>query len=201
MANFKDVESKTQNVYEENASQYDEERGKSLFEKSYLDKFLNLLPNSSVLDLGCGAGEPIARYLIEKGCKITGADYSENMLDICKERFPDHRWIFADMRDLKLESKYDGIISWGAFFHLNQEQQRECLPILCQSLNESGILLITVGHIEGEVLGTVAGNKVYHSSLSKNEYTSILEENGLSVIEFNLEDPDCAGFSVFIAKK
>jgi SAM-dependent methyltransferase len=28
----------------------------------------------SVLDLGCGTGQPIARFFIEKGCAVTGID-------------------------------------------------------------------------------------------------------------------------------
>lgn len=202
MTNFKDIESGTQEVYQENAVRYDQERGKSLIEKKYLDLFLKYLPyTKTVLDLGCGSGEPIARYLIDKGCYITGADYSEAMLDICRERFPDHDWVYTDMRDLQLNETYYGIISWGAFFHLNQEQQRKCLPQLCDHLHASGILMISVGHEDGEVSGTVAGKTVYHSSLSKEEYVQILKKNRMEILTFNLQDPDCQGFSVFIARK
>ena len=199
---LKPIDEQTQSVYEENAACYDENRAKGLFEKGYLDKFLSLLKGrKKVLDLGCGAGDPIARYLIENGCLVTGTDYADSMLSICKERFPDHEWIKADMREIKLEDSFNGIISWGAFFHLSQDQQRASLPKVCDLLQPEGILLMTVGHEEGEVTGTVAGQKVYHSSLSKIEYETILEDCGLEVLEFNLQDANCQFFSVFIAKK
>jgi cyclopropane fatty-acyl-phospholipid synthase-like methyltransferase len=40
-----------------------------LMEAAWLDRFLGLLPRqSTVLDIGCGSGEPIARYLVEQDC-------------------------------------------------------------------------------------------------------------------------------------
>ena len=55
-------------IYHRNAKLWDTDRLRLLFEKSWLDKFLNLLPvGSSVLDIGCGSAEPIAQYIIEAG--------------------------------------------------------------------------------------------------------------------------------------
>ncbi len=55
-------------LYERHARAFDRDRGKSLFEKPWLDRFLDLVPEGgSVLDIGCGSGEPIARHLIEPG--------------------------------------------------------------------------------------------------------------------------------------
>ena len=61
--------------------------------------------------------------------------------------------------------------------------------------------MMTVGPEDGEVTGTVAGQKVYHSSLSTEEYIGILKENNLRVLEFKINDKDCQGFTVFIAQK
>jgi cyclopropane fatty-acyl-phospholipid synthase-like methyltransferase len=44
------------------------------------------------LDLGCGAGEPIARYLIDAGCRVTGVDASSAMVALCSERFLGMDW-------------------------------------------------------------------------------------------------------------
>ena len=205
-------EESTLEVYERWADSYDRNRDRSLFEKEYIDLFLDHISNSlvtevtedglDILDLGCGAGEPIASYLISQGHKVTGADYSQSMLSICRKRYPDHHWIFCDMRDYKLvDKKYEGIISWGAFFHLNHEQQRRNLPLICQSLKAGGCLLLTVGPEEGEVWGEVAGQKVYHASLAPEEYESILKNNNLEPFIFNRNDENCQGFSILMAKK
>ena len=52
-------------LYQRHAHAFDAERGRSLFEKPWLDRFRDLLPpRGSILDLGCGSAEPIARHFI-----------------------------------------------------------------------------------------------------------------------------------------
>jgi ubiquinone/menaquinone biosynthesis C-methylase UbiE len=42
------------------AREWDEARGRNLFERGWLDRFTALLPpGGSVLDIGCGSGEPM----------------------------------------------------------------------------------------------------------------------------------------------
>src|SRR5712692_389575 len=100
-------------LYERHAKAWDEERGRCLFEKPWLDRFLALVPKEgSILDIGCGSAEPIARSFIEQGYEVTGADSSPSLIDICIRRFPMQRWIVADMRELCLNARFDGIIAW-----------------------------------------------------------------------------------------
>ena len=60
---------RTQAVYEAHAAAWDRQRHKGLIERWWLDRLLALAgPEAAILDLGCGAGEPIARHLVEQGC-------------------------------------------------------------------------------------------------------------------------------------
>jgi ubiquinone/menaquinone biosynthesis C-methylase UbiE len=60
--------SKIVGLYERNAENYDKDRGRDLFERRWLVDFLSLLPpGGSILDIGCGSAEPIARFFIEQG--------------------------------------------------------------------------------------------------------------------------------------
>ena len=53
------------NLYQRHADDWGRDRGRSLVEKEWLDRFFALLPlKPAVLDVGCGAGEPIARFFI-----------------------------------------------------------------------------------------------------------------------------------------
>ncbi|MFW2076033.1 class I SAM-dependent methyltransferase, partial [Acinetobacter gerneri] len=63
-------------IYQKYGRDWTELRGDYLYEKAWLDRFLALLPSTdaNVLDLGCGSGQPIAAYLIENGCQVTGVD-------------------------------------------------------------------------------------------------------------------------------
>jgi len=59
--------------------------GNRLMEADWLDRFRSLLPCCPiVLDIGCGIGEPMGRYLIEQGCSLTGVDSAPEMIAICK---------------------------------------------------------------------------------------------------------------------
>ena len=115
-------------IYRKYGRAWTELRGEYLYEQSWLDRFCEKLSNNAkVLDLGCGSGVPIARYLSEKGCAITGVDSSEVMLEMAQqnfpiEKYPNHRWLLSDMRNIQLndntESAFDVILAWDSFFHL-----------------------------------------------------------------------------------
>jgi SAM-dependent methyltransferase len=190
----------TRSVYERNAQAFDRQRGRTLTERAWLDRFLAIVPaGESVLDLGCGAGEPIARYILETGRDLWGVDFAEPMLAIARDRFPDARWVHADMRSLDLGRRFGGIVGWDSFFHLTKEEQRAVIPLLARHLSPGGALLLTVGPSDGEVTGTVEGDAVYHASLSPEEYEGLLRDVGLAVVDFVAEDPACGFHSVLLA--
>ena len=191
----------TQAVYERHAEGYDAHRSRALFEARWLRRFAAGLPEKGrVLDLGCGSGRPIAGWLIGEGYRLTGADFSEPMLELARSRWPNGDWRLADMRRLDLPERFDGIIGWNSFFHLTPDEQRDCLPRLARHLVPNGVLMVTVGPSAGEVAGHVEGDLVYHASLSPAEYAAILETSGMRLTAFVAEDPDCDYHSVLIAR-
>jgi trans-aconitate methyltransferase len=189
-------------LYERHARAFDAERGRSLFEKAWLDRFAALLPaGGSVLDIGCGSGEPIARYLIEHGFKLIGIDSSPAMIAMCRDRFPDQTWRGGDMRQLALEQNFDGLIAWNSFFHLSHEDQRRMFPIFRAHAAVGAGLLFTTGPSHGEASDRHCGEPLYHASLGEAEYRSLLDENGFAVVKHLAEDPVCRGDTVWLARK
>jgi len=88
-----------------------------LMEADWLDRFRSLLPCCpTVLDIGCGIGEPMGRYLIEQGCSLTGVDSAPEMIAICETRLPQQTWRVGDMRSLSLDQVFNGILAWDSFF-------------------------------------------------------------------------------------
>ena len=61
--------------------------------------------------------------------------------------------------------------------------------------------MLTVGHEAGEVLGTVEGEQVYHSSLDPEEYRQILYSAGFTNIEIELQDEDCGFHTILLARQ
>jgi len=188
-------------LYERHAESWDADRSRSLFEKPWLDRFLALLPRSaSILDLGCGAGEPMARFLIEQGYAVTGADSSPALIGICKSRFPDQAWIVADMRLLELDRQFGGIIAWDSFFHLSPDDQRRMFPVFRKHAGPKAALMFTSGPAHGVAMGTFRGEPLYHSSLDAAEYRRLLDDNGFAVVKHIAEDPACGGHTVWLAQ-
>lgn len=189
-------------IYQRHAVTWSRERGELLPEKAWLDRFLGLLsPNPSVLDLGCGPGVPIARYLIEKHCRVTGADTSSAMIGMCAGRFPSHHWRVADMRTLELKRTFDGIMAWDSFFHLPQADQRRMFPIFNRHAAAGAALMFTSGPAAGEQLGSYQGEPLYHASLDSGEYRRLLRDNGFGVVEHVVEDPTCGLHTVWLAQR
>jgi hypothetical protein len=105
------------------------------------------------------------------------------------------------MRKLSLPEKYQGIIAWDSFFHLNPGEQRTVIGLFLHHLAPRGALLLTIGDKEGEVLGKVNGQQVYHSSLAPQEYTALLLAAGFRDLRYTLCDPSCGGHSVLLASQ
>ena len=194
-------------LYERHARAWDMERRSGharsgIMEKSWLDLFASLLPpGGTVLDMGCGAGDPIARYLIKAGYAVTGIDSSPSMISLCRGRFPTARWLTADMRDLALDEIFQGILAWDSFFHLCPDDQRRMFPVFSAHAGAGTALLFTSGPFFGERIGSYGGEDLYHASLDAEEYKTLLAENGFTVVRHTVEDPSCGGHTVWLAQK
>ena len=160
-----------------------------------------LPPGGRVLDVGCGTGRPISEWLIGEGFRVTGADFAEPMVEIARAKWPEGDWRIVDMRELDLGERFHGIIGWDSYFHLTPDEQRDCLHRLAEHLEPGGALMLTVGHIEGEVVGQVEGEPVYHASLSAKGYAEALEAAGLRMTAYMAEDPDCGGHTILMARR
>ena len=189
-------------LYEETAAAWDAQRPRDLHERAWLDRFVALLPvGGEILDLGCGAGEPIARYFIESDFRLTGVDSSPSLVALCRERFPAHEWVVADMRALDLGRRFDGLIAWHSFFHLSAEDQRGMFPRFAAHIQDGGTLMFTSGRAAGESIGKWQGEPLFHASLSREEYDTLLKTNGFSVVEHRMRDPDCGESTIWLAQK
>ncbi|MEM6636679.1 MAG: class I SAM-dependent methyltransferase [Pseudomonadota bacterium] len=190
-------------VYTKHGLAFDAQRPKSLtVELPWLRRFASLLPiGGRVLDLGCGAGEPIAGWFLRQGYDVAGVDFAQPMLQLAQERFPQSAWHLQDMRSLSLGGFFDGIIGWDSFFHLSPSEQPSVFRRMANLLRPPGVLMLTLGPRSGEVEGTVDGAPVYHASLSPDAYRHLLAENNLRELSFVIEDPEANHRTILLAQK
>lgn len=191
------------NIYQQHASAFARQRNRDLVEKGWLDAFLHDMPNSgaTVLDLGCGNGQPMAAYLIENGCSITGVDGAAAMTERARESFPTHEWITADMRALPKLKRFHGIIAWHSFFHLTAEAQEPMFETFGRLSLPGAVLMFTSGPSRAEAIGTFEGEPLYHASLDSERYQNLLQANGFAVVRHIVEDKTCGGATIWLAKK
>ena len=135
---------------------------------------------------------------------VTGIDGSARMIKYCKERFPEHVWLVADMRDLDLESKFDCVLAWDSMFHLSCEDQRKMFPLFQRHVEQGGILMFSCGEEEDEFWNPMHGNEavsMFHASLDSEEYKKLLTENGFEILKHKISDENCGGRAYWIARK
>jgi cyclopropane fatty-acyl-phospholipid synthase-like methyltransferase len=181
---------------------FDEHRSRDLFEKPYLDLAITYLEaDATILDIGCGMGEPIGKYFIDKGFELTGIDGSSKLIELAKNRFPKAKFIIQDMREINLNEKFDIVIAWHSFFHLTQDDQKSMFKVFKEHIKLGGVLMFTSGSSQGEIWSDNGGEMLYHSSYSPKEYEMLLQENGFKIIKYALDDENCGGASVWMAQK
>lgn len=189
-------------LYSRRAREFDADRTKSLFERAWLDAFLEHVPPAgTVLDLGCGSGEPTARYLIAQGRRLTGVDASPGLIELCRRRFPEAEWLVADMRGLDLGRRFDGVIAWHSLIHLAPGDQTGMFAVLARCLRPGGVLMFTSGSKRGETIGDWRGEALYHGSLSLEDYRAGLEAAGFDLLRQVSGDRACGGATVWLARR
>jgi SAM-dependent methyltransferase len=188
-------------LYRRHAIAWTTARGTRLIEGIWLDRFSSLLPRqASVLDIGCGSGLPIARHLVAHGTEVTGIDSAPEMILLFRENLPDQPHHVADMRTLELGRRFEGLIGWDSFFHLPQDEQRRMFPIFRSHAAQRAALMFTSGPSHSEAIGTLEGEPLYHASLDPSEYRELLDAHGFEVIRHVVEDPECGGHTVWLAR-
>lgn len=188
-------------IYRRHAAAFDRRRGRSGMEEAWLDRFAALLPSGgAILDLGCGAGEPIATDLAARGFAITGVDTSGPLLDRARSRLPAATFLEADMRTLALGRRFHGIVAWDSFFHLTPDDQRRMFRVFADHAEAQAALLFTSGPRAGEAIGMFEGEPLYHASLDPDDYRALLDEAGFAVVVHVADDPACGGHTVWLAR-
>ncbi len=149
-----------------------------------LEEFTSLLPgNAHILDVGCGAGIPTAKFLTNRGIKVTGIDLSDKMLSLARVNVRNAEFIKMDMNELKFkENSFDGIISVYTMFHVPKKNHLEIFKKFFEILKPGGILLINTGISESEGQSYFFGVPMFWSNFSPKMTLDLVKKAGFSII-------------------
>lgn len=99
----------------------------------------------TVLDLGFGTGK-LTRRLYQEGCRITGIDFSEEMLRLARRHMPRAELIRHDfsrgLPEALFGRRFDFILCTYAIHHLDDGQKLRLIEQLRPLLTPGGALLI-----------------------------------------------------------
>ena len=110
-----------------------------------VDKFASLVgPSKLILDVGCGTGIK-SKYLIDKGLKVIGIDFSQEMIDIAKREVPEGEFLVMDMDNIStLTNTFDGIFVHSSLLHTKKNLVHNVLDGLLKKLKSGGYFYVAV---------------------------------------------------------
>ena len=135
-----------ENGYNTIASAYHDQRDRFKSDE-VLRSFISLLPpGGEVHNVGCGAGVPVDRSLVDAGLTVTGVDISASMLELARVHVPEAHFMKMDMRRLAFDScSFDGVSAYYSLFHVPKDEHFRVLAGFSRVLWPDGILLFCTG--------------------------------------------------------
>lgn len=112
----------------------------------FYNNWLSKVKNAEILELCCGSGR-LTIPLVKEGLKITGVDNSKSMLDQAKIKANNEkleiRFLEADIRNLKINDKYDLIfIPFNSIHHLYENEDLfDTLNVVKKHLKDDGLFI------------------------------------------------------------
>lgn len=178
-----------QEIYNGFAKSYEKNRG--FFDISeILNAFYSQLAqnNGSLLDLGCGAGEPVARFFVDRGWSVTGVDFSERMLGLASDYVPEMKSLHADIARVEFETnQFNAITASYSLFHLPANEHFQLFEKIYQWLHADGKALFTyatqeyTGSKEFDGYKTFMEQELFYSHKTPEALYADLENIGFTI--------------------
>jgi predicted TPR repeat methyltransferase len=160
-----------------------------------------LKSGDSLLDVGCGAGIPNAKYLADKGFHIIGIDVSSMLLSEARKTVPNAMFVKADIVDFHTNKRFNAILAWDSLFHLKLSEHEIVFRKVYWFLKDNGYLLFTHGGgTGGEITGDMFGQRFSYSTLGEEKTRKLLEHLGFKIIHWEIDDSE-NGYLIGLVKK
>lgn len=168
----------------------------------HLERFIEVLPPPArVLDVGCGSGVPVDRYLVDHGYDVTGIDIAPKQIELARAQVPEASFEVRNMLDLQAgELNVDGLVSFYAVFHTPRDSHSELLRRFASFVRPDGALLITMGAEgwEGKE-SDWHGVEMYWSHFDADTNRQLVYEAGLDIESAEIDERSGEAHQVILA--
>jgi SAM-dependent methyltransferase len=150
---------------------------------AFVERLLGrLAPDSVVLELGCGPGDPATRMLSERH-RVVGVDISFGQLALARGHAPRAALAQADVTRLSVRpASVDAIASFFALGHVPRAEQAPLLASFGGWLRPGGVLVTSVPVTPGEgVEDGWLGVPMFFAAIGRAASVAALESGGLVV--------------------
>ena len=175
------------------ADVYLERYGQSSVRDRWLAELLAAThPGEYVLDLGCGAGVPVARELVTQGREVLGVDGSVKQIELARHNVPRAKFQHADMTSVAFPpASFDAVAAFYSITHVPLDEHAILLQRIATWLRPGGFLIASLGaarsaNWRGEWLGT----EMFFSHHDADTNLRLVEDAGLTVTRAELMDQD-----------
>ena len=149
-----------------------------------LQELVERLPKGAkVLDAGCGAGVPVAKYLTQF-FDVTGVDFAEEQIRLARQLVPRAHFLSQDITQLALaDDSFDAICSYYAIIHIPRQEHKALLQNFHRILKPSGLALLFLGadDLEKDV-HEYHGTRMYWSHYDTETNLNLVKECGFDII-------------------
>lgn len=180
--------------YDSVADAYLETFGSSEVRHHWFERLVAKLSSGGgrVLDLGSGAGIPVARDLVALGHTVIGVDGSRQQVLRARRNVPEAIFIQADMTEVVFEpGSFDGISAFYSITHLPPAQQEGLIAKISAWLKPDGTFVASFGAGQaGEWAGDWLGTTMFFGHRSKDDTLKSLADVGLAAQTVRVQQQD-----------
>ena len=155
----------------------------------WLRKLLDRLePGSSILDLGCGSGDP-ADIEIAKAHSVTGVDISQAQIDLARQKVPSGTFMHGDAGSVEFPlGAFDAVAVLYTLECVPRGEHATILSRVHEWLRPGGLLLVSVEAREFQNLRTDwLGVPMFFSSFDPQTFKQMVNEAGFEFLETAVE--------------
>ncbi|MHA1157024.1 MAG: class I SAM-dependent methyltransferase [Candidatus Heimdallarchaeota archaeon] len=171
--------------YNKIAEDYHAKRNENLEDMKFLPEFTSLIEkNAKVLDAGCGAGLPFAKYLSEQ-FQVIGIDISDRQIELAIQNVPKATFFRKDMTSLNFPDDYfGGILAYYSIIHVPREEHEDLFRNFYRMLKPDGVALFSLISTDDPIYinNDFFGEKMYWSGFDAESNIALLEAIGFETI-------------------